>query len=143
MLSTIPGYGHLKRLSPAAPRPLPEPQRLAPDDALRAPIRIAIDVASGVRPPTALQRTLFDAQVRIHIRAYLKTQPLRGPAALHHIDIHPAPTPQTTDPFAVRTVQAVDVVGTYSVAGKAKAFATRLELPEGKRQWIMRSLRLF
>ncbi|QGU02681.1 hypothetical protein CKALI_09130 [Corynebacterium kalinowskii] len=143
MLRAIPGYSHLKCLSPSSQRTAMSAPRSSPDASLRACIQIALDVACGVRPTASLQRPTYDGQVRIHVRAYLKAHTLRGPVALQHIDVRLVPPPPVTDPFAIRILEAAEVVGTYSVSGKAKAFATRLELPEGKRQWIMRTLRLF
>lgn len=143
MLRTIPGYSHLKCLVPAAERTVAPTPRINTDDALRGCIQIALDVACGVRPETALHKHTYAGQVRIHLRAYLKSHDLRGPVALQHVDARIAPPPSRTDPFEIQILEAVDAIGTYAVAGKTKAFATRLELPEGKRQWIMRSLRLF
>lgn len=143
MLRSIPGYSHLKTLrTPKIAATTRKGHRLPPNDAVRAIIRIALDVAYGMRPLSALQRARYDSRVRIHLSAFLKSSSLRGPVHVQRIDFHPAPVTHDPDPLALQVSEALDVVGHCQVGGTTKAFAARVELPEGKRHWVMRTLRV-
>lgn len=143
MLRALPGYSHLKILTPTVAHPSRVmTTQVAPDASLRGLIQVALDAAFGMRPETSLRRPLFDTQVRVHVAAHLKRSALRGPVTVQRIDVHPAPTRPPHDPLEVAIVAATEFIGSYTVAGTTKAFAGRGELPEGKRQWVLRSLRL-
>lgn len=144
MLQSLPGYSHLKILSPARRHSsaLPTTENIA-DASIRACLQIVLDIACGVRDITAIPRGMVDPKAKIHLRAFLKATHRRGPVCLQRIDVHRAPIPVSVDPLAIRIASSLDVVGTYRVVGTTQAFAARIDRPEGKRQWIVRSLRLF
>ncbi|MEJ5928399.1 hypothetical protein WG915_07175 [Corynebacterium sp. H128] len=143
MLRVIPGLSHLKLLDPTVSQPPPRSVSApCPDKSQKALTQVALEVAYGIRPPAMLHRNRFDPQVRIHIAAFHKTSTLRGPVHLLRVEAHAAPLPHATDELAVQILAATDLIGTCRVAKTTQAFAARLELPEGKRQWVMRSLRL-
>lgn len=142
MLRPIPGYSHLKLLGSAPALTLPQDNEAA-DESVRACIQVALDAACGMRPLSALPKGAFAPRVPIHLRAFHKAHGVRGPVSVQHIDVRSVSPPPVQDPLAVRIDRSVEVVGSYRVREKTLAFAARLDRQAGKRQWIMRSLRLF
>lgn len=143
MLQTIPGYCHLKLLVPTTTT-AQSPQVTLPNNGpIRACIQVVLDAACGMRTTASLPRAWVSPRVRSHITAFQKAHAIRGPVAVRHIDVRPAPIPKNADPLAIHIEECVDTVGSYQVGKRVLAFAARLERPDGKRQWIIRSLRLF
>lgn len=151
MYQAIPGCSHLKTLrtphtsTDVAP---PSPKTLTPD--IRALIHVALEATFGMRDPMTLPLKRFDARVRTHILANLRGSTLRGRPRILRLDAQPAPVPlpDPADALAVRMVAALEAVGSCMVLDNRghehrKAFACRLEQTASKRQWVMKSYRIF
>lgn len=144
-LTALPGYSHLKILKPtAAPLGPDDPAPIEP--AVRGIVLVALEAAFGMRNAATLPKGRFHLRVRNHIAATARSQRVRGAVRLLRIDAERLPIHSTRhdDPLGVRTLAKLEVHGAFSVGPRTKkAFAARLELPEGKRQWILQSLRIF
>ncbi|MDU0478874.1 hypothetical protein QVA66_06435 [Staphylococcus chromogenes] len=145
MLTVIPGTSHLKALAPTAPAALPSQPDATPAD-FHGIVYVALEAAFGMRSPTALPKDRFHVRVRNHVAATLRTSGVRGPVRITRIDARLLPTPKhnQSDPLAVKRIAALEAFGSCQVGARTtKAFAARLEMSEGKRLWVMQSLRVF
>ncbi|AKK02538.1 hypothetical protein [Corynebacterium epidermidicanis] len=144
--SPIPGYTLLMTLTPPPEPPLaPE----APPELTRTIlgiVQVALEAAFGMRDVTSLPKNRFAQRLRTQITAFLRSGAPRGPVRLQRIAHQGAqcPKPRFADPLAIRVIAAMEVHGAAIVGEKnQKTFAGRLEMSEGKRQWVLVSLRVF
>ncbi len=115
MLIPVPGCTHLKVLIPE-PAPSPQPPAPTPHDARRTAthlVRVALEIAFGLRPAHQLTPRLFDAAARIHVTARLRmAQASRAQGPVRLDSLHTRPDGE--------------IFGTATVGGRTHAYTARL-----------------
>lgn len=120
MLIPVPGLTHLKVLAPTPPfiddtvatPPPASPARQGSGNALPL-VRVALEVAFGMRPLQQLTKQRFDAGVRVHIAA--RRRATRSPASRGAVRV---------DTLHLR--EDGEIFGTAVAGGQAHAFTARV-----------------
>ncbi|MFC6147575.1 hypothetical protein [Corynebacterium nasicanis] len=114
MLSPVPGFTHLKVLTPAPPLidapPPPAPRETGAQRRAEALVRIALEAAFGLRSLHQLRPAQFSGPVRLHVAARQRIT---------------ARAPVRVDTLHLRADG--EIFGTAVSAGQAYAFTGRVE----------------